>query len=497
MTAPLLQIEGLTKRFGGLVAVSKIGFDIAGGEILGLIGPNGSGKSTVMKLIMGIERPDAGQVRLHGKDVAGWASHRVARAGIGLVFQHSRPLHRQTVLENIKLALLPDSLLRLAAAPGVDARARAIAERGGLGHVADRRPGTLPFADLRRLELAKAIARDPQVVLVDEPFAGLTSGEVAAFSELIRGFRNEGRAVLLVDHNVKGVSALVDRVFAMYLGERIAEGSAEAVMRDETVRRVYLGGSIEVASRPPATARDRAPLLQVEDVSVLYGKAQALERVSLHVHEGEFVSVVGLNGAGKTTLFNAVTGMVKPSHGEIVFNGKAITDHATHRLPKLGLARTFQIPRPFESMTVWENVLLAAYGGRCSQDAVNQAAWVVRTLDLEDLWLQPVVTLPAGHRRLIELGRALALQPDLILLDEVMAGMTQEELERVRGTIRAMASHGVGAVAGVEHVIRAIVDLADRIVVLDEGRLIASGPPDAILRDPEVVRAYLGGELPT
>ncbi len=136
----------------------------------------------------------------------------------GIVFQHSRPLNRQTVLENIKLALLPDSLLRLVAEPHVDQRAREIAERVGLAAVINRRPPTLPFADLRRLEMAKALARDPQVVLVDEPFAGLTLGEVAVFSELIDGFRRDGRAVLLVDHNVKSVAALVDRVLAMYLG---------------------------------------------------------------------------------------------------------------------------------------------------------------------------------------------------------------------------------------------------------------------------------------
>ena len=108
----LLEVEGLTKRFGGLVAVKDISFGIKPGEILGLIGPNGSGKSTVMKLIIGIERPNAGAVRLSGTDVAGWPTHRIARAGVGLVFQHSRPLHRQTVLENIKLALLPDKLTR-------------------------------------------------------------------------------------------------------------------------------------------------------------------------------------------------------------------------------------------------------------------------------------------------------------------------------------------------------------------------------------------------
>ena len=142
-----LQVSGLTKRFGGLVAVKDMSFAVRGGEILGLIGPNGSGKSTVMKLIMGIERPDAGSVRINGTEVAGWPSHKVARIGAGIVFQHSRPLHRQTVLENIKLALLPDKLTRLLADPETDARARAIAARVGLSDaVLGRRPATLPVS---------------------------------------------------------------------------------------------------------------------------------------------------------------------------------------------------------------------------------------------------------------------------------------------------------------------------------------------------------------
>ncbi len=132
ITAPLLEVSGLTKRFGGLVAVRDIGFSINPGEILGLIGPNGSGKSTVMRLVMGIERPNAGSIRLGGTEIAGWPTHRIARSGIGIVFQHSRPLHRQTVLENIQLALLPDSLWRLFAEPHVERRAREIAERVGL-----------------------------------------------------------------------------------------------------------------------------------------------------------------------------------------------------------------------------------------------------------------------------------------------------------------------------------------------------------------------------
>src|SRR4029077_20837230 len=186
---PVLEVRGLTKRFGGLTAVKNLNLDLRGGEIFGLIGPNGSGKSTAMKAIMGIERPSAGEVIFKGENVAGLPAHKIARKGFGMVFQHSRPLNRQTVLENIMVALLPDSLLMFFADKTLTERAEWIANRVGLGAgmnrrrapqrcgvgaVRNRRPRALPFADLRRLELAKAIARDPKVVLVDEPFAGLT-----------------------------------------------------------------------------------------------------------------------------------------------------------------------------------------------------------------------------------------------------------------------------------------------------------------------------------
>ncbi|HQU05141.1 MAG TPA: ATP-binding cassette domain-containing protein, partial [Acidocella sp.] len=147
MTA-LLAISGLTKRYGGLVAVNNVTFDVQPGEILGLIGPNGSGKSTVMKLIMGIERPNTGAVCLNGVNLAGRPTYEIARAGIGIVFQHSRPLHRQTVLQNILLGLLPDRLTAMRASADAITRATAIAARVGLGHVLHCLPATLPFADL-------------------------------------------------------------------------------------------------------------------------------------------------------------------------------------------------------------------------------------------------------------------------------------------------------------------------------------------------------------
>jgi ABC-type branched-subunit amino acid transport system ATPase component len=471
-----LEARGLVKRYGGLVAVNDIGFDLHDGEILGLIGPNGSGKSTVMKLVMGIERPDAGSVKLDGVETVGWPSYRIARAGVGIVFQHSRPLHRQTVLENIKLALLPDSLLRLTATAGVDDRAREIAGSVGLGDVLHRHPATLPFADLRRMEMAKAIARDPKVVLIDEPFAGLTAGEVETFSELIRALRAQGHAVLLVDHNVKSVAALADRVLAMYLGQQVAEGTVDEVMRNETVRRVYLGGTLEASQRNSGAAETRPSLLRVEDVSVFYGKAQALEHVDLHVDEGEFVSVVGLNGAGKTTLFNAISGLV-PYAGTVAFGDRALAGRTPAAIARDGIVQCPESRQLFGDMTVRENLDL---GGQHlpAEARAEQLAWLFELFPiLESRQGQVARTLSGGEQQMLAIARALMMRPKLLILDEPTLGLAPVILEQLSKALeRLRASTPITVLLGEQNVTFALPH-ADRVYLLEHARVVWEGEP--------------------
>jgi branched-chain amino acid transport system ATP-binding protein len=472
-----LVVNGLTKRFGGLVAVKDMALQIGAGEILGLIGPNGSGKSTVMKLIMGIERPDKGSVRINGTEVAGWPSHKIARMGAGIVFQHSRPLHRQTVLENIKLALLPDKLTRLFADPAIDEHASAIARRVGLSTVLDRRPATLPFADLRKIEIAKAIARDPRVLLIDEPFAGLTSAETAAFSDLICELRDDGRAVLLVDHNVKSVSRLVDRVLAMYVGERIAEGSAEEVMGNETVRRVYLGGSIETAARPESSFRDSAvPFLELENVGVQYGKAQALQNVSIHVHAGEFVSVVGLNGAGKTTLFNAISGLV-PYSGNIRREGSSLRGQTAAAIARGGIVQCPENRELFTDMSVRENLDL---GGQHQRPAESdeQIAWLFNLFPiLRERQKQAAGTLSGGEQQMLTIARALMMKPKLLILDEPTLGLAPVILEQLSKALeRLRQTTPITVLLGEQNVTFALPH-ADRVYVLEHARIVWEGEP--------------------
>ncbi|HEX7386567.1 MAG TPA: branched-chain amino acid ABC transporter ATP-binding protein/permease [Castellaniella sp.] len=234
------------------------------------------------------------------------------------------------------------------------------------------------------------------------------------------------------------------------------------------------------------------PVLQVRDVSVRFGGHVAVNKVSFEVNEGEILCVIGANGAGKTTLFNAITGAVPISEGQISLFGKDITAVPLYGRVHMGIARTFQIPRLLGDLTVWENVLVAARHGRQSHRAAEYSAAVMHILGLEELKLEQAGMLSPGRQRELEIARVLAVQPDVVLLDEVMAGMTRDEQETVRNVIRRFPELGVHAVICVEHVIAAVADLSDRMLVLDFGHKIAHGVPDEVLNDPVVVRSYLG-----
>ena len=239
------------------------------------------------------------------------------------------------------------------------------------------------------------------------------------------------------------------------------------------------------------------PLLVVEGVSKRFGGVVALDNVSLKVWEGELVAIIGPNGSGKTTLFNVINGVIKPDSGRVIFKGVDVTELPPYRRVEMGLARTFQIPRPWQGLSVRENVAVGAFFGSrrapSITEAMGRAERILEIVGLSQKAEEPAAKLTVVEKKLLELARALAMEPKLLLLDEIVAGMSPSDVEKVIDTVvRIRDEMGIAVVALVEHVIRAVRRAAERVVVLHQGRVIADGVPEEVLRDPHVVEVYLG-----
>ena len=233
-----------------------------------------------------------------------------------------------------------------------------------------------------------------------------------------------------------------------------------------------------------------AVFLEGTGISKRFGGLQVLSDVGFRVAEGEIVALIGPNGAGKTTLFNLINGLQRPSAGTIRVAGESVEALPAHRIARLGVARTFQTPRPFRDLTVAENVRIAALFGERAAPAGPAA--LLRLVELEEYAQVRARHLPSPHRKLLELAMALAQGPRLVLLDEILAGLTPTEVVRAAAMLRRIRDeHGVG-LFWIEHVMQAVMTTAERAIVLDHGEVIAEGAPRAVARDARVLEAYLG-----
>jgi branched-chain amino acid transport system ATP-binding protein len=234
------------------------------------------------------------------------------------------------------------------------------------------------------------------------------------------------------------------------------------------------------------------PILEAKDVSVTFGGVHALDHLSFAVHPGEIFGVIGPNGAGKTTLLNTISAVYRPSTGAVLLDGQPITGLPPHKLANRGVARTFQIVQPFGHMTVRENVLVGAlFGSAVKHDAHAAAESALERTGLlpKAAFLPPQLTL--AERKRLEVARALAMRPRILLLDEVMAGLNHTEIERVITLIKQLQADGLTIII-VEHVMRAILALCSRLMVLNFGALLAEGPAADVVANPRVIEAYLG-----
>jgi branched-chain amino acid transport system ATP-binding protein len=504
--------------------------------VAGLIGPNGAGKTTLVNLVTGQMRPDSGAIVLAGQEIGGRRPYQIAALGVARTFQNIRLYRSLTVLENVITGMhlhrravewpqlvpsrrpRPDDGARQAEASrllclvGLDAT-----------KVAHRRSGTLAYGDQRRLEIARALALRPRLLLLDEPAAGLNPGEKEQLGGLLGRLREDGLTVVLIDHDIKLVLGACDEVTVLNFGRRIAVGPPAEVAADEAVVTAYLGtgatknregGSVpvvpgavpdetEAAGRPapfPAPgptptvglSPQKAPLLVVTQLAVNYGAVEAVTDVSLEVAEGEIVTLIGANGAGKSTVLNTLSGLLRPRRGHARLGTLDLTTAPPQKIVRAGLVQVPEGREILTRLTVEENLLL---GGWTRPDRADVAASVEEMMEQFPILRQrrglAAGQLSGGEQQQLAIARALVARPRVLLLDEPSLGLAPQLAEEVFALIASIRDRGI-TVLLVEQNARRALELADRAYVIESGRVVLAGS-GAELRDHPLVRqAYLG-----
>jgi ABC-type branched-subunit amino acid transport system ATPase component/ABC-type branched-subunit amino acid transport system permease subunit len=431
-----LAVEGLGIAFGGTQAVKDVSLRANATEVTSIIGPNGAGKTTLLNLIGGFYRPDCGQVALAGHALPQGITYRIARAGIGRTFQTTQLFARMSVLENVLIALRRGRLGGVAQAlsgSGADAQAHALAEAllafAGYRGSVDRPAGELPHVDRRLCEIARALAIEPRVLMLDEPAAGLSEGDTARLGELLRRIAALGVAVLIIEHDMSLVMGISDHVVVLDAGRRIVAGTPGEVRAHPGVRAAYLGEGELAIARTGARKGDGEVVLAVDDVGAAYGPIPVLDGIRLYVRRGELVALLGANGAGKSTLMRAIAGLHRPVSGRVLLLGREIGLLAAHRIARSGVTLVPEGRQVFAELSVADNVLMGALGLDRRAAAAEVARVIARFPMLERLRDRRAGLLSGGEQQMLAIARGLAARPQIILLDEPARGLAPADGE--------------------------------------------------------------------
>ncbi|KPK06274.1 MAG: ABC transporter [Betaproteobacteria bacterium SG8_39] len=486
----VLEVDSVSKNFGGIRAVANAQLAIDAGEIHALIGPNGAGKTTVFNLVSGLFAPDAGRIRLEGEEIESLPPYRICQQGIARSFQITNLFKGLSIYENLRLSLQARHPARFNAWRDIDSYPEIHAETAelikflGLEGIEAIEGGELSYGGQRLLDMGIALGSKPQVLLLDEPLAGLAAAERERVSNLIKSLV-AGIPVLIVEHDIDRVLGFSQHVTVMNQGEVLMAGTPDEVREDPRVQAVYTGsGTPPVSARVASEAGARAPLLRFERVNAFYGKSHILTDASLDVREGEIVALLGRNGAGKSTLLKTLTGLVPPASGTIEYAGRDIAGLAAPDIARMGIGYVPQGRGLFAGMTVAENLAL----GRLARatDGANGIVWSEDRIfeyfpRLKERLHVAADYLSGGEQQMAAVARALSGNVRLLLLDEPFEGLAPTVVQELFKVFDALRRHV--SIVIVEHNLDLVLALADRVFALERGAVFHEGPAQRLLTD--------------
>jgi ABC-type branched-subunit amino acid transport system ATPase component len=505
-----LLAESITVRFGGIQALNEVDVAVKAGTVHGLIGPNGAGKTTLFNVITGIQPPTRGRVRFDGNDITRSSPHRRARRGMARTFQRLELFDTLTARENVKMAA-ETQRRRLPAGVSPDAVTERLLALVGLVEIADEPTDSLPTGLARLVELARAMATTPSVLLLDEPSAGLNPEETTTLGKILVTLASEGMAVLLVEHDMSLVMGICDEVTVLHYGEIITTGDPASVRADPAVQAAYLGAedvqpearperqSVTTAASPdrstsgdpsPGTATPVPPMLELVDVSAAYGRIEVVHDVSLQLPAGSCLALLGPNGAGKSTLLKVMSGRLSPSGGTVSLNGEEIGKATSEQLARRGVCTIPEGRSVFPNLTVAENLLMYTFRGKAVKMGDLEDKSYARFPVLGQRRRQLAGRLSGGEQQMLAIARALYTDPRLLLLDEISMGLAPlvvAELYELVGQL--VASEDITVVL-VEQFAQTALTVADQVAVMVNGRIVRSGTPAEVGEN--LMNAYMG-----
>ncbi|MGH2380163.1 MAG: ABC transporter ATP-binding protein [Candidatus Limnocylindria bacterium] len=475
-SAPSLELRGITKRFGDLVANDGIEFDVRGGEVHAVLGENGAGKTTVMRIAYGLTQADAGQVVVGARPIAIRSPRDAIAAGIGMVTQHFALVRPMTVAENLALGRSHGLRLDLA-----DARRRAAdaSDRFGIRVDPTARVEDLSVGQQQRVEILKALSRDCRILILDEPTAVLVPEEVDALFATLRSFVADGLSVVFISHKLAEVRAISDRVSVLRRGRLV--GTVTGSTDEGELARMMVGRPTFGVERPAdAAQRPAEPILRIRDLDVTGPHGQsAVSSVTLDVRSGEIVGVAGVSGNGQTEMVEALSGMRQPAGGSVRVDDVELAGATPGRIMRAHVGR---IPEDRHASLVGDlsvayNLVLERLddfrsGGRIDERSVREhAADLIRQFDIRAGPDDPVATLSGGNIQKVLLARVLSRDPRVLVVSQPTRGLDVGATEYVRSQLLARRSDGA-AILLVSEDLDELLALSDRLIVLYEGRIV-------------------------